>query len=412
MRSSSMIYQLLKAASNTETEKIGERLSVSPDCAVLSHTSFDAVSRAMTTEQCALKTLAINNHLPLKDGPSPESISTIQAKGVRYYAPGRAGMPALVVAEEGLAVPGSIIAGTDKNLLELGVLGSYVIHTDPKEMAALLNSGSMEIPVPASFDIVLEGEPGEWVNGIDIALFILKYYELPDDTSTCLEIYGDGLNRLSLPERFNMVRVLVDFGYEHVLCQVDEQVIAFLQDRSTAEGKFYFPDTEKQPTSATTIDLHSIHPMLAWKNDNIVHIGNLTDKDGVPVHQVFIGGDTACRFKDFETGLKLVRYRPLFESVSAYILPGSQLINSDLLNMGIASIFTEIGVDILPPAFLDSLATYPDTLWTRMGTSAQILQSGGMLANALSCFSAAMTGKIIHPLELESILKQENSHKD
>ncbi len=412
MKLSSMIYQLLNAENNTKTKKIGEKFSVSPDCAVLSHTSFDAVSHTMTAKQCALKTLAINNHLPLEGGPSPESISAIQAKGVRYYAPGRAGMPALVVAEEGLAVPGGIIAGIDKNLFELGVFGSYVIRTDSKKMAALLDIGSMEIPVPASFDIVLEGEPGEWIDGIDIALFILKYYELPDDTSTCLEIYGDGLSRLSLPERFNMVRVLVDFGYEHVLCQVDEQVMAFLQDRSTVEGKFYFPDIEKKPASAITIDLHGIHPMLAWKNDDTVHIGNLTDKDGVPVHQIFIGGDTACRFKDFETGLKLVRYRPLFESVSAYIMPGSQLINSDLLDMGIASIFTEIGIDIFPPAFLYSLAKHSDALRTRMGTSAQILQSGGMLANALSCFSAAMTGKIIHPLELESILKQENSHKD
>jgi hypothetical protein len=51
-------------------------------------------------------------------------------------------------------------------------------------------------------------------------------------------------------------------------------------------------------------------------------------------------------------------------------------------------------------------------LCRKHGTSSQILHSGGLLANAFTCFSAAITGKIIHPLELETIIKKEHAHDE
>jgi len=394
MSSNSMIHQLLKDADG----RIDQVILNTDSCSFL----------AKNLDQAKVPALIIDNHLPLTDQVNIKDITTLREKGLEYYPSGRTGMPAMVAAEDGLAVPGSVLAGNDKNLLELAVLGSYVLLLNDTTMLDLLETGSTKCEEPKVKNIILRGIPGEWIGGIDIALYLVKYFDLPNDA--LLEFQGDGLSALPLNERFNLARTLIGLGYDKLLFQVDEAVLAFLQDRSEGEGRFYFPFADTDKDSTLSIELHKIHPMLAWKEKGEIVIGSLTDKDGFEINTVFIGGDTACRFSDIQEGLKLIRYRPLSDTVTGSILPGSQLVYGDLLDMGIAGILTEIGFDILPSSFLE-LLTEGKNRQNRMGTSPELLHSGAMVANALSCFSAAMTGKITHPLELEAILKQEETHK-
>lgn len=397
MSSRSMIQQLLEAEHNQIDH-------------VILH-AHDIRSYVENIEHTKIPALIINNTLPLHQIPNKKDIETLRSKGIEFYHSGRTGMPALVTAEDGLAVPGKILACNDKNLLELSVLGSYVVYLENEDIFTLLNSGNIELEVPKVFNIVLNGTLGEWVSGTDIALYLANYYDLPKDKNSLLEIQGEGLNSLPLNERFNLARVLIDLGYEHLLFQVDDKVMAFLQDRSEAEGFYYFPQEDAPTDNTITIEIQKIHPMIAWIENEKINIAPLTDKDALDIDQVFIGGSTSCRYADIENGMKLIRYRPVADLLSACIMPGSQLVFGDMLDMGIAGILTEIGFDILPSSFLSLLVDQGKSEIQRIGTSVEILQTGGILANSLACFSAGMTGKITHPLELESILKQEEKHQ-
>ncbi|MDZ7820890.1 MAG: hypothetical protein U5N26_03210 [Candidatus Marinimicrobia bacterium] len=103
----------------------------------------------------------------------------MESHGVKYYEIGRGGTPAMVAAEEGIAVPGGILVTNDKNLLELGVFGTYVLLAEPEHIAELLESGKQTIPAPVPFGVELYGERGEWVSGTDIALYLLEYARTP-----------------------------------------------------------------------------------------------------------------------------------------------------------------------------------------------------------------------------------------
>lgn len=391
MNKNSMIYQLLDGTDNKIKQVIlgTDNLKFYAD----------------KLEKSKIEALIINNSLPLQGSPARKDILVLKDKGIEHYPAGRTGMAAMVTAEDGLAAPGIILASDNKNLLELAVLGAYVIYLPKEEMLSLMNSGSMDLQLYDIKNIVLTGKMSEWVSGIDIALHIINYFNLPKDIM--LEFQGEGLNSLALNERFALARTLIDFGYEKLLFQVDDQVLAFLQDRSTAEGKYYFPDAEAEKNTVLNIELQKIHPMIAWKENEEIKIGPITDKDGMEIEQIFIGGDNSGRYNDIEAGLKLIRYRPLGDSITAAIIPGSQLVFGDMLDMGVSGILTEIGFEILPSSMLPLLSSQADTSKTRMGTSVSLLHSGCMVANILSCFSAAITGKITHPMELESILKQE-----
>ena len=396
MSSNSMIYQLLNDAKG----KI--------DQVILNTDLLEHINDNL--DHASLPALVINNHLSTAENVNSKTIADLREKGIEYYPAGRTGMPAMVAAEDGLALPGSIIAGNDKNLLELAVLGSYVVMMDEHNTIDLLKNGSFDLKTPDVKNIVLKGKAGEWIGGIDIALYLVKYFDLPKDIM--LEFQGEGLSVLPLNERFNLARTLIGLGYEKLLFQVDEAVMAFLQDRSEGEGRFYFADVDAPENEKLSIELQKIHPMIAWKDKNELKIGPLTDLDGRDVTHVFIGGDSACRFSDIQNGLKLIRYTPLADTVSGSILPGSQLVYGDLLDMGIAGILTEIGFEILPSSFLELIISGKNKKQARLGTSIELMHSGAMVANALSCFSAAITGHITHPLEMEAILKKEDHEHD
>ena len=395
MSSNSMIQQLIKGAEGKF------------DQAILDTDNIGYFAENL--DQAKIPALIINNRLPLGKSIDMKDIENLREKGIEYYPPGRTGMPSLVTAEDGLSVPGGMVAATDKNLLELSVLGTYVVYLNKEDMLSLLNKGTLKLNIPDVVNIVLKGETGQFVGGIDIALYLVNYFNL--SKNSMLEFQGEGLNSLPLNERFNLARTLIDLGFENLIFQVDEKVMAYLQDRTQNEGKFYFADTEAPKNKMINIELQKIHPMIAWNENDQIKIGPLTDKDSAPIDLIFIGGDNAARYADIQDGLKLVRYHPLADNVAGSILPGSQLVYGDLLDMGIAGILTEIGFDILPSSFMELLSESPDKERIRLGTSLKILHSGGMTANALSCFSAAMTGRITHPLELESILEHEEEHQ-
>ncbi len=404
----SMIHQLLAHSCKKEALQAGARVRIRPDVLIMDAASAEILYSLPEKEHLSLPIYVVDNQLPMEGYLSPEKIEALQKRGISYLNGGRSGFPALVAAEEGLAFPGALIACSASGAAELGVFGAMVLRVDSKSLPELLKSGELEISVPNVCSIELHSAPSEWAGGIDIALALLKYYELPENKNCYLEFSGPGLSGLSLAERHNLLRVLEDLAYPQLLCQIDEQCMAFLQDRSEGEAKFFFP-TDKSLTSLEhiTVDLSGISPMIAWKSASALQIGNLMDKDGLPIHQVIIGADTACRYEDFEAGLKLIRYRMLPEYMNACLLPGSQLVHADLLDMGIAGIFTEIGFQIFPAAFFSQLLRFPDLERTRLSSSASILENGGYLAGALSCFCAAMTGMIIHPMEMENLLKKE-----
>lgn len=409
-KNTSMTYQLLASLMDPDEILPGAEIVLKPDAAVFSPRDTDLLLSDQFSGKSDLPVYMINNQPPIGAGISPEQQKNLEAKGVLYIGPNHGGISPMVLAEEGLAFPGALIAGTDEALSELGVLGAFYINIDGSQAESLLKEGKFRFMVPQVTSVKLHGSPAEWTSGTDIALSLLKYYKLPGSADSCLEFSGEGLKALSLAERHNLLRTMSDFGYHYLLCESDEESMAFLQDRSEAEARFFFAVETEKGLPQIDLDISRISLMIARAEKDKIIISELLDLDGKKIDQVIIGGDTACRYEDVEKGLKLIGYNPVPEEFSALLMPGTQLVTSDLLDTGIAGILTEIGFQIFPSSFLSLLEADPGNTRMRLCTSAKMLRQGAMLTNAAVCFAAASRGYIIHPEELKQSLPEKEEH--
>lgn len=385
---------------------VGESVSISADSVILSEIKAEEIMNRTEIKTFSCSTIVVADSMPFKHIDHRVIEKWTTEKGGIYLPSGRTGNISLVAAEDGLAFPGAVIAGDSENILELGTLGTLAVVLNDDELIACLETGTISYTVPSVNKIDLKGKSGEWINGADIALHMLYYHTMPSK-ETMLEFTGEGFEYLSLEERYSLARMLVDMGYKSLLFESDQKVMAFLQDRTLEEGQFFFNESEE---NTLPVELEKVDSMVVIKENGSYIIKSLIDLDEENVDVIVAGGDSAGRFEDFKVPLTLVRYAEMNSQVTCYCLPGSQLVLSDLFDMGLAGLLTEMGAEVLPASMLEVFSQELSSKYKIMSTSLKLAEKGAVVAGAIPCFCAAMSGKIIHPREYEMLVKQ--AHKD
>lgn len=411
--SKTIIEQFIELKYNNTPVPMGERVSISADTVILSEIKVEEIMKTVEIKAFACPTVVVADSMPFKHIDHRAVEKWTAEKGGIYLPSGRTGNMSLVAAEDGLAFPGAVIAGDSENILELGVLGALAVVLNDDELKTCLETGKITYVLPQVKKMDLNGKPGEWINGSDIALHMLYYHTMPSK-ETMLEFTGEGFEHLSLEERYSLARMLVDMGYKSLLFETDQKVMAFLQDRTLEEGQFFFNESKE---NTLQVDLEKVDSMVVIKEDGSYNIKSLIDLDEENVDVIVAGGDSAGRFEDFKVPLTLVRYAEMNSQVTCYCLPGSQLVLSDLFDMGLAGLLTEMGAEVLPASMLDVFSRELSTEYKIMATSLKMAEKGAVIAGAIPCFCAAMSGKIIHPREYEMLVKQahkehENEHEE
>jgi 3-isopropylmalate/(R)-2-methylmalate dehydratase large subunit len=130
---------------------------------------------------------------------------------------------------------------------------------------------------------------------------------------------------------------------------------------------------------------------------------------GKPVDYVFIGSCTNGRIEDFRAFASIVKGRKKADNVTAWIVPGSHIVEQQIKEEGILDILTEAGFSLRQPGCSACLAMNDDKIPAgkyavstsnrnfegRQGPGART-----MLASPLVAAAAAVTGVVTDPREL------------
>ncbi|MGG7178896.1 3-isopropylmalate dehydratase large subunit [Clostridium paraputrificum] len=412
-----MTQKILAAHAGLEKVKAGQLIEAKLDLVLgndittpVAVTEFKkfGVEKVFSKSQIAI----VPDHFtPNKDIKAAEQVKYIREfaedNGIEnYFEVGEMGIEHCLIPEKGLAVAGDVVIGADSHTCTYGALGAFSTGIGSTDMAAGMATGECWFKVPSAIKFVLKGKPAKWVSGKDIILHIIGMIGVDGALYRSMEFVGDGINYLSMDDRFTMANMAIEAGGKNGIFPVDDKTEEYLKEHTKREWKKYEADEDAEYDEVYEIDLSSLRPTVAFPHlpDNTRTIDNVGD---ISIDQVVIGSCTNGRISDLRVARDIIKGKKVKKGLRCIVFPGTQKIYLQALEEGIIKDFVEAGAIFSTPTCGPCLGGHMGILAAgeravsttnrnfvgRMGH----VESEVYLASPAVAAASALTGKITDP---------------
>jgi 3-isopropylmalate/(R)-2-methylmalate dehydratase large subunit len=415
-----MTQKILAAHAGLESVRAGQLIKVKLDLVlgndITTPVAIKEFNKIGVTEVFDKKKIAIvpDHFTPNKDIKSAEQCKFIREfayeKGIEnYFEIGQMGIEHALLPEKGLVVSGDVVIGADSHTCTYGALGAFSTGIGSTDMAAGMATGEAWFKVPEAIKFVLKGKKSKWVSGKDVILHIIGMIGVDGALYQSMEYTGDGLDDLSMDDRFSMANMAIEAGAKNGIFEVDEKTIEYVKDHSTKEYTVYKADEDAEYARVIEIDLSTIRPTVAFPHlpDNTRTIDEVGE---VVIDQVVIGSCTNGRIEDLRVAAEIFKGNKVHPKVRTIVFPATQKIYLQAMREGLLEIFVEAGAAVSTPTCGPCLgghmgilakgeravATTNRNFVGRMGHP----ESEVYLASPAVAAASAVTGKISSPEEV------------
>lgn len=399
-------------------------------------------------------TPTINQHLPVKDPLSANQLKALETNaakyGISHWGLGnpKNGIVHIIGPENGITQPGMTIVCGDSHTSTHGAFGAIAFGIGTSEVEMVLSSQCIMQPKAKKMRISVNGKLGKAVSPKDVVLYIISQISASGATGYFVEYAGDVFENMSMEGRMTVCNMSIEMGARGGMIAPDETTFNYIKGRQFApKGEAWdkalaYWKTLKTDEGATfdleyTYDAANIEPMITYGTNpgmglgithnipqaNEVEGGAATygkslnymgfhERDamlGKPVDFVFLGSCTNGRIEDFRAFASVVKGRKKADNITAWIVPGSHIVEQQIKEEGILDILTEAGFELRQPGCSACLAMNDDKVPAgkyavstsnrnfegRQGPGARTL-----LASPLVAAAAAVTGVVTDPREL------------
>ena len=326
-----------------------------------------------------------------------------------YFEVGQMGIEHCLLPEKGLVVPGDVVIGADSHTCTYGALGAFSTGVGSTDMAVGMARGVAWFKVPSALKFVLKNKPAKWVSGKDIILHIIGMIGVDGALYKSMEFAGDGLQYLTMDDRFTIANMAIEAGGKNGIFPVDDKTIEYVKEHSNKEWTKFEADEDAEYDAVYEIDLSKLRPTIAFPHlpENTKTVD---EAKGLEMDQVVIGSCTNCRISDMRIAAQVLKGKKINPNIRAIILPGTQKVWLQCVEEGLAQIFVEAGCVFSTPTcgpclggHMGILAKGERALSTtnrnfigRMGHP----ESEVYLASPAVAAASAITGKITDPEEV------------
>ena len=240
--------------------------------------------------------LVMDHFAPNKDIKSAEQCLTCRNFSgkheiVNFFDVGQMGIEHALLPEKGIVVPGQVIIGADSHTCTYGALGAFSTGIGSTDMAIGMATGEAWFKVPSAIKFVLTGKPAKWVSGKDIILHIIGMIGVDGALYRSMEFVGDGIQYLTMDDRFSMANMAIEAGAKNGIFPVDEKTMEYVKKHSTKEPVVYEADPDAEYDEVYTIDLSKLRPTVAFPH--LPENTKTIDEAGeIAIDQVVIGSCT------------------------------------------------------------------------------------------------------------------------
>ncbi len=328
---------------------------------------------------------------------------------VNYFDVGDMGVEHAILPEKGLVVSGDVVIGADSHTCTYGALGAFSTGVGSTDMACGMATGKAWFKVPSAIKFELKGELQPNVYGKDVILHIIGMIGVDGALYKSMEFCGEGVHTLSVSERLCMANMAIEAGGKNGIFEVDDKTIEFIKEAGGKEPTIYKADDDAVYDETYVIDLSEIRPTVAFP-----HLPENTrtfDQIGeVKIDQVVIGSCTNGRLEDLVVAANILKGKKVKKGVRTIVIPATNKIYLDAMEMGLLKIFIEAGAIVSTPTCGPCLgghmgilaegeravATTNRNFVGRMGHP----KSEVYLASPAVAAASAITGKISSPEEV------------
>lgn len=254
---------------------------------------------------------------------------------------------------EGHVLPGELVIGADSHTCTLGAFGAFATGVGATDMAAIWATGETWLRVPETIRVELVGRLGGMAEPKDVALSYVGRLGMDGATYRALEFVGEGARTLSIAGRMTCANLAIEAGAKAGLFYADEVTRRYLAGFGH-EVSVQHPE-EGEYAREMTIDLGGIEPVVALPG-RVDTVRPVTEVEGTPVDQVFVGTCTNGRFEDLERLAALLQGKRV--RVRTIVVPASRRTLLEAVRTGVAERLLEAGVTIGPPGCGPCLGTH------------------------------------------------------
>jgi 3-isopropylmalate/(R)-2-methylmalate dehydratase large subunit len=358
--------------------------------------------------------LVPDHFTPNKDIKSAENCKcmrefALEQEITNYFEIGEMGIEHALLPEKGLVVAGDVVIGADSHTCTYGALGAFSTGVGSTDMAAGMATGQAWFKVPSAIKFILTGKTEPWVSGKDVILHIIGMIGVDGALYRSMEFTGDGIDCLTMDDRFTMANMAIEAGAKNGIFPVDDLAVQYMKEHSLREYKVYEADEDAVYEETYTIDLSSLKPTVAFPHlpENTRTIDEVGD---VKIDQVVIGSCTNGRIEDLRIAAKVMVGRKVAKGMRVIIFPATQKIYLQAMEEGLLATFIKAGAVVSTPtcgpclgghmgilaAGERAVATTNRNFVGRMGH----VTSEVYLASPAVAAASAITGKITGPSEL------------
>ncbi|HEV3357550.1 MAG TPA: aconitase/3-isopropylmalate dehydratase large subunit family protein [Pseudonocardiaceae bacterium] len=333
-----MIENLLARKAGLASVSPGDTVTVDVDMCVLIDLQFATTWLQPTRISDPDKVAVIMDHAvpapTLKDAAGgPKARKFVADFGIEhFYDVGRHGICHQVIAENGLARPGEVLACTDSHTCAGGAYNTAARGLGPAEVFSILCTGSTWYQVAPTVRYDLTGTLPTGISGKDVFLYIANEYG--DATNQNLEFGGPGLATVPLNDRRTIATQAAEVSADFATFGVDDLLREFLAERGVTDYVPADADPDANYAAVREVNLSTLEPYVARPGT--------VSRNGVPVSmverrgidQAFIGSCANGQLADLRIAAEILRGRTVAAGVRLLVTPASQAIYREAMRLG------------------------------------------------------------------------------
>ena len=300
--------------------------------------------------------------------PSKDSKTALQAKIIRDWARrhkikdffdiGHNGVCHALFPEKGFVRPGYTVIMGDSHTCTHGAFGAFAAGIGTTDLEVGILKGVCSFRMPETMRINVVGAMPAGVYAKDVILKIIKQLTVNGATDKVMEFVGPVVDQMSMESRMTLCNMAIEAGGTCGICMPDRVTVEYLWpfiqgdypnlEAAVTDFKKWHSDPDAVYHSEMTIDVSALAPQVTYgyKPDEVKDI---TEMEGTPLDQVYIGSCTNGRISDLREAAKILKNHKIAATVRGIVSPATPAVYAQALAEGIIKVFMDAGFCVTNP---------------------------------------------------------------